>query len=207
MDTATYQNIITQVDQFYDSAWTKLILYGGMLAAVTGIIFPIVFQHLIQINQKRIFRVRAKKIIENLKNDIDKIVEEKFRSKSEELNKELEKIKAHGLSGAFFLQGRAQIDEKDYTGSLLSYTRAARYFMICEDLTNLRSSLTAINNICLTNMTYKALIQLSRIKGTGLNKLLNDLENKEYGGAFSDLITKIKENIYRLKIAEEPPKQ
>ena len=149
----------------------------------------------------------SKKIIENLKNDIDKIVEEKFRSKSEELNKELEKIKAHGLSGAFFLQGRAQIDEKDYTGSLLSYTRAARYFMICEDLTNLRSSLTAINNICLTNMTYKALIQLSRIKGTGLNKLLNDLENKEYGGAFSDLITKIKENIYRLKIAEEPPKQ
>lgn len=59
-------DLIDKVDNFYNNAWNKLILFGSILFAIVGVFIPLV----IQWYQKRTLKLSEETLKNNLKKEL-----------------------------------------------------------------------------------------------------------------------------------------
>jgi hypothetical protein len=203
IDPATYNNIITQIDNYYQHAWNMLIYYGIGIFVVVGIIFPYVFQRFIQWQQEISFKGREKDIKEALKELLINDIDRKFKDKTDELTEQMEKIKSKALAVGLHIQGQSQIKDKLFVPALDSYIDCASHYLYCGDLVNLTAIMENIEVIIHYDISYNDLSKLEKTKKVPLTTVITDIENSDFGGAYALLISKIKENVYNLKQKSE----
>ncbi|RQO33135.1 hypothetical protein DBR39_23355 [Chryseobacterium sp. KBW03] len=123
-------NIINGVNEFYDSAWLKLIC----LLTFVGIVMPLVVQYIQKKNFEELITSHTdniNKIIAELKSDNESrinaelnILESKFQT-LEIKNKKTEKSVDASM---YFLQGRSLLMEKRYWQSIASIAKSLEFY-------------------------------------------------------------------------------
>jgi len=132
--------ILQKVDEFYNSAWTKLLIIVGIM----GILFPIIFaiiQHwflgiregAIKKELQSIFDVKLNEIKEKLISSI----EEKFEEKSKEIIKLVKKETDLIDAGIYHVQANDSFEKGEYSDALESYIVAGEKYLNGTDYLNL----------------------------------------------------------------------
>lgn len=193
--------IIAEVNSFYDSAWLKLIFVITLL----GVIIPIIAQYF----QRKNFKDLTSFIDSQLKDSFDTKLNElkeynETRMKASITNYEnkinnLEQINQKTLieldASTYYLQGRALFLENNWIGAIASHSRSALAFSKCNkpertlpQLVNIKRSLNKIKNI------------------NDLNKIDNYLEKSEINttleGVLEILENDLNKEIFKVKIDE-----
>ena len=121
------QNIISQVNDFYDSAWLKL-LFG---ITILGILVPYIAQYFQNKNLKDLTNFIQKQLKESFDSKLDELKEFNKQEMNDQMkilneNINLTKLKNENLSteleGAiYYLQGRGYIMNREYSLALKSF--------------------------------------------------------------------------------------
>lgn len=194
-------NLINKVDQFYNSAWEKLVIIGTVSFAVIGILVPFVIQwyqkktlksgeELLKIEMQNQLLILKAELLEDISNKLDeKLIT--FEKKFEEHN-------ASTTAKAFHLQGNSQIVHERYAGALSDFSIAATRYFVCDEYSNLQVVLSAILENCLPKLSQEEIDELKISHNCDLEMTLNDLTEKDEKGAFRQLIRDIKLAISKL---------
>lgn len=207
--------ILSKVDTFYNSAWTKLMMFLGIVSFIVGILLPIAIHFIIQWYQKRQLRIEKNEIENELIKEFDKkqeVLEQKLINKiQEELNKKekelqnkitikvkeldikTEKSLAKISGGAFLIQGNHNSSIKEYNKSIISYCNAITDFIKAKDYSNLQSAIGNLNNDLII-ITKKEL----EIEKSNINKyikiIIKALKEDNINGIHSNQIKTINKN-------------
>ena len=203
------QNIISQVNDFYDSAWLKLLF----VITILGILVPLIAQYY------------QRKSLKDLTDFIQKQLKESFDTKLNELkdynkqemedqmkifkdNINLVTIKNKNLSteleGAiYFLQGRSYIINKEYTLALRSFLIAAYYWLNTER--SEKALIQFVNiKICLKNIKDKNVLEkmkfeISKIKVETFDEIIKYFRKHEKKEIYQDIFVEMEKEIERIK--------
>lgn len=125
------QGIINQVNEFYDSAWLKLII----VISILGIVVPILVQYFQRRNLKDLTDFIQKQLNEGFQLKLSELKEfnkKEIQNAIDLLNQDLNKIKqrievvaTEMDSSTFFLQGRTFMNDNDPSRAISSFLRSA----------------------------------------------------------------------------------
>lgn len=181
----TQNSIVNEVNNFYDSAWLKLLF----VITILGIILPIVIQYFqrknykeLAVNLKNTFENKLESFRENNELKIDKIVKE-YENKLKSLESKNDNAMLEIDANTFYLQGRALFIERHFQGSIFSYLKSAIFLKKCGRIDRI---LPILNNI------RRALKVCDKDKITQLDDLIaNKFENQN----FKDVLDEIENDI------------
>ncbi len=77
--------LLTQVRDFYDSSWQKLIIYGSLLIFIIGALVPLLINYF----QRQSFKDEITRIIQFYEKGIDEKIDRKIFKTREEVSKEI----------------------------------------------------------------------------------------------------------------------
>lgn len=127
-------DIISSVNEFYDSAWTKLIVVITLL----GVILPIIIQYFQRKNNKEMFKQSMNEFRSEIESKITILNgenERKFNEITEKYQQEIIKIQSlhekqvmETDGSIFYLQGRVRYSEKNYKNALIDFLNAANNY-------------------------------------------------------------------------------
>ncbi len=208
------QDIISQINTFYDSAWLKLLF----VITVLGILVPLIAQYF----QLKSLRDLTDFIQNQLKESFDsKLIELKEYNKKEMkdqmeiLNDNMEIIDAKNknlsieLEGAiYFLQGRTYFLTNEYGTALRSFLKAAYYWL---DTKQIEKTLVQFVNIkiCLINIKDKSILEkmkvdLPEIDIETFDEIIKYFRKHEKIEGYSDTFIQIEKEIERIKNGSYP---
>jgi len=134
------QNIISHVNDFYDSAWLKLVI----VISVLGIAIPILAQYFQRRNLRDLTDFIQAQLNEGFKLKLSELKEfnkMEIMNSVKSLSQDLESIKQKNKiiltemdTSTFFLQGRTFMTDKDYPRAISSFLRSS-YFALQSDRT------------------------------------------------------------------------
>ncbi len=187
--------LINKVDSFYNSAWDKLILIGSISFAVIGLLVPFI----IQWYQKKSLKVSEEllkkemesqsiKLKTEILEDINTTLEERIKNFENTINE----LNASTTAKTFHLQGNGNLNNKIYTSALVDYFVAAKNYLIGNDYLNLQIVLNLISKDCIPNLSEEELNDLKITHDCNLDILLNNLNDNDEKGAFSQIIRSIR---------------
>jgi len=190
--------ILTKVNEFYDSAWSKLIFLLAGTFTLLSIIIPFIIQHFqnksLKASEKELEGIINLKIFE-AKEEIKNEMEEKLNSSLKLYEKKIESFKKGAKGHSLHLQANFQIEKKNYFQGLKDYARALECYIISNDKTNIKTSLLGIS-FCLDEISSEDLEALKRNYNIDILEELAKLESHEDFDFYIDLITEIKEKIF-----------
>lgn len=128
-----YLDIVTKVDSFYNSAWTKLIWVLGAFFTVLAILGPLFLNWY----QKRRAEYEQEKIEDNLK----KYIDEKFKENQKKVDKELHK----NIGMIMHVQGNVVLNQYPYE-AINCYFYAIKDYLKANDSQNVGIVLKSIYN-------------------------------------------------------------
>jgi hypothetical protein len=200
--------ILKSVNDFYQQAWDKLIIYTGILVAVVGIIIPILFNWL----QNRTQRIREESIKNEIESNLNlwiKGLEEKFNKKYEETVSKMSSelldkvnIKAELAEAySFHIQGNSSFATKDFYTALYSYFSAATRFLTGNEYSNL----LRINDNILKSLEFSNEEVLNRLDetGNGIEKYLSFLREHDEKNLFYDFIDNVRLIVKKIKASDK----
>jgi hypothetical protein len=194
--------IINQVNEFYNSAWEKLILIGTIAFAIVGILVPF----LIQWYQKKSMNLSEERLKGHIKVEVDKIkdalkieMKEIFDIEVSKFEAKIEKIKNNSEAGIYHIQGTTELDKKDYQNALQSYITAAKFYVDAEDYLNLQIVLEVIEQSCLQNVKKIDFDNLKITSEDTLDSLFKKMQQIDNKGAFTLITNKIKLKVTNLQ--------
>jgi hypothetical protein len=153
------QNLISQVNDFYDSAWLKLII----VISVLGILVPIIAQYF----QRKNLKDLTEFIRKQMNDSFDLKIQELKIFNSQEIEKVLDKLNSNIKSiedknqnffkeldaSTLYLQGRASVLDKNYPLAIVSFLKSADFYLQTErperakvQFANLKLCIKAIND-------------------------------------------------------------
>ncbi|GAB4512724.1 MAG: hypothetical protein Tsb0026_16830 [Sulfuricaulis sp.] len=202
METATQINpieIINSVSSFYEAAWNHLLWFVVVAGAIIGVLVP----YLIQLYQRRLFKVEEGNIkqeldkhVNQIKADLLKSIEDRFGgqavtmdNKFSELHEELAKEIAGAKGGVYFVQARVNREKKSYGLAVRSYALAAIEFLHADSHENLQKVLGQIEE-CLSHVVKKQILSLEINDCFG--PFLKGLEAENTSGRYAINIRKLK---------------
>jgi len=193
--TLTAIDLLNSVNTFYESAWNKLALGGGILITVVGIVIPI----LVVLYQRNETERQEKKFIKQL--------EEKSQEFYKNLRLEIEKLKSEMLdkqiAGTAFSMinvGAVYYEEKKYHLAFVNYLAALEVLFISDSFTLLGSLLELIK-ISLINI-YGS--EISPDEEKKFNELIQKLENFKSKEQYKELVKSIKKQFIDAKVRQKP---
>lgn len=148
--------IIQQVEQFYNSAWDKLIITGSIIFAIFGILIPFFFQFI----QNRQLKLQEKEIkldindqLSVLKKDLHIEIKAEYEKEFEKLSKKFEQ-KSDEIKGmAFHLQGNTNFNAGFHTRATKDFLFSVEYYVGGKDYNNLRTVINTLKKNCFTKIT------------------------------------------------------
>jgi len=176
------QDVITQVNDFYDSAWLKLII----VISILGILVPLIAQYY----QRRNLQDLTEFIRKQMNDSFDmKINELKIFNQQEihksliEYNSNLKAIENKNQkmlneldASTYYLQGRASVLSKEYSLAIPSFLKSAYLYLETERPE--RATVQFVNlKLCLKTITDKKIIEQSSniIKKSSYNLTLDEM--------------------------------
>ena len=190
-------DILKAVDDFYRSAWDKLIIYTGILVAVVGVIIPILFTWL----QNRTQRIREEAIKNELENALDtklkeiegkltSSIEEKLREKSTEIEKKIENKLEIVEAYAIHIQGDNRFNQKLYKLSLHDYIVVGIKYLKTKDYLHLGRANNGIKDSI--KLMIKEEFEANQSENSELSTYISLLEEKNENGILTDFISTLK---------------
>ena len=200
-------DLIEKVDNFYNNAWFKLVLFGSILFALVGIFVPL----FIQWYQKRTLKLSEETLKSTLKTEISKDLLTAIENKFQENEKKLKMLTASANAKIFFSQAKYSIEKNSYKGALGELISASYNSMECNDFKTIQELLDYILNNCLQFLSVEEINDLKTASICDLSLFLNELTEKDDRGMFQSRIGDIKVKLSKLpktikEKAEEKPK-
>lgn len=196
--------ILKSVDEFYNSAWNKLIIFTSILVAVVGVIIPI----LLTWWQNRTLKIREDAIqkelnssltitIKNIEEKLTNRINEEFDNKIEKIKSEMNQEVANIRAGTFHLQGNNNLKEKLYKLAIIDFFTAGENYLEGKDLLNLGR----INNLIKNNLGKLSKEELEELESENSepSDYINKLEDSNENEVFTDLIRELKMSITKIK--------
>lgn len=198
-------DLIDKVDNFYNNAWNKLILFGSVLFAVVGILVPL----FIQFYQKRVLKLGENELKNKLKTEITKELLETIKKEFEENQKQIKILNASANAKILFSQAKFSLEKNSYSGALGELVSASYFCMECNDYKTLQNILDYILNNCLPSLSIEEIDDLKTASVCDLNLFLDDLTKKDDRAMFQTKIGDIKVKLTKLpkKIKDKPEEQ
>lgn len=174
------QDIISQVNEFYDSAWLKLII----VISILGVLVPIVAQYF----QRKNLNDLTEFIRNQMNDSFDRRIEEleeynkskiesellEFKDKISDIEKQNKKTLIELDAITYYLQGRASVLSKQYFLAIPSFFKSAYLFLDSDrpervkvQFVNLKLCLKGINST-------KPILQANKIMKDGSYKMTID---------------------------------
>jgi hypothetical protein len=188
-------DIINSVNEFYNSAWEKLIIVGTIALTIIGILVPLIIQwyqkKTMILNEEKL-KNHIKQEVEKIKDDLRKEIKETFENEMKKFEEKIEKIRSNSEAGIFHIQAISELDKKLYLESLRSFITAATFYVDAEDYFNLQIVLEVIEDSCLKNITKSQYENIKLTRGCTLENLYEKIHPVDTKGAFTHIINKIK---------------
>ncbi len=189
-----YMEIINQVNEFYNSAWEKLIIIGTVAFGIIGVGLPL----LIQWYQKKSLYLSEEKIKNHFNSEVsalkDSIREDVKIILAEEIEKFEVKVTkmANGLDAkVFHLQAQNLLDKDEYVSSLGDFVEACAFYLNAEEFNNVQAVLDTIDEIHLKHVTKKEIENNKITHSMNLHELIVKIKKAETKGAFHIILQKI----------------
>lgn len=197
--------IINAVDQFYNSAWDKLIIMASISFGIVGIIVPII----IQWYQKKSLNLSEENLkieIENQAEEMEIRLSEKFSKQIEDKIKEYEKkidsLNASSNAKSFHLQAVRSLEKEDYYSALSDFITASFDHLKADDYTNLQTTLTVICENCLPFLSREEVNDIKISHNEDLERLIEEVEKNDSNGAL-----RLQTRAIKLKLSKIPEKK
>jgi hypothetical protein len=201
-------DLLKSVNEFYQQAWDKLLVFTTVLVALVGILIPVI-QNLSQRTREKAIRKELEKYFaEKLKETEDKLVKEmdkKMQDKIEELQSAIEKRTEALNAGILMVQGNNSRRLKLFKSALLDYCLAGTSSLDAQDLFHLQRINENIR-ATLPNITKLELNSIAEEEEDQLNIYILKLEQNNKKGEYIDIISEFKRQILKIMKSEDVPK-
>lgn len=185
------------VQNFYDSAWNKLIWVVGAGFAIVGLLMPI----LIQLYQRKSFKDET----DRLEKEANKQIEESkraFAEATDKLKKEIEeRIKAEidklqilseqTFGGLHMIQAQVCITNRDYRHALIDYANAIEHLLDGKDYSNSTISVERTKHLLGDHLSEKDFAIDPKID-KALNSLVDYLSHTKHEKRYDTEVEQIK---------------
>lgn len=135
-------DLITQLQDFYEQAWDKLIIAGVLIFAILGLFVPLLYF----VVQKILTRAQEAKIDQKI-NNMKNTLKDEIRTDIDSIKEELEKLIGAVTGMPFHMQANQERSENDFKGALIDYLEALRAYTIIVKGFTIENTQIVINNI------------------------------------------------------------
>lgn len=187
-------DIVQKVDDFYNNAWDKLLVFGSVLFAVVGIIVPIV----IQWYQKQTLKISEVSLKEDLKNTLKEELQVLIESQFQKNEARLKLLNDSANAKILTAQAKFNVERNFYKSAIGEIVDAANFSLECNDFKNIQELLELLSQKCLPNLSVEELNDLKIAGICDLNQFLDILKNKDDRTMFQTKIGEIKVQITKL---------
>lgn len=198
-------DLIDKVDNFYNNAWNKLILFGSILFAIVGVFIPLV----IQWYQKRTLKLSEETLKNNLKKELKTELLAEIKEQFDENEKKLKTLNASANAKILFSQAKFSVEKNSYKGALGEIVTASISSLECNDFRTLQELLDFLLNSCLPFLSVEEINDLKTANVCDLNYFLEELAKKDDRAMFQTKIGDIKVKISKLPstVKQKPGEQ
>jgi len=197
--------ILEKVNNYYDSAWNKLIITGSVIIAVVGVVVPLLIQWWqkknIQLSEEAL-DVKMKDKFSALQVKLKDEIRAEYQSEITRLGLEVKKYKAEAKANAMFLQAASNFDLRKYKIALGDFSTACNLFITATEWLGVQDCLINIH-ACLENITKKDYEEYLRVNNVDLSKILKIINHHDDTKLLSLQIDEIKEKMFQLKGVKE----
>jgi len=194
-------NIVKDVNEFYDSAWTKLIF----LITILGIFVPFVIQYFQRLSNKEIFKKYSTDFdakMELLKEENRKNFENLTALHNQEMAdlRQANETSTDELYGStYFLQGRVRYTENNFRYAFYDFIKAANRFFKIDKSKNVNVSLAFLRNVISKLETKKEFEEVLKIHEINWDIFLAKFSSEDKIEDYTEKITELKSVIDKLK--------
>lgn len=193
--------LLNYVNEFYNSAWEKLIIIGSVAFAIIGIVVPLI----IQWYQKKTLLISEKHLKEQFKDDI-KEVKEELREEirkilAEEILKfelKIQKLQDSSNAKLFHLQGQQRATSNKFDDALWNYTKAAHLYLKSDEYGNLTVILEMIEAL-LDKVTKSQIEDLKITQDCDVQDVMKIINDGDEKSAFDRILVRINLKLKKLE--------
>lgn len=184
--------IISQVNEFYQQAWDKLIIFGGLIVALFGIALPIFltfFQNKITRNFETSFKAAFK---EEIKNEVIEHLKQEFSENLQALKIQIEAQTSVSQAITWHFGGLSYSDKNDHKNAFLFYIRALELYIEGRDYSNAHIVIDCIKGLIhhLSQEEFNDLRDDRQLKFEELHTIIENLDNQAIlSKEFNQLLT------------------
>lgn len=201
-------NIINSVNQFYDSAWLKLVFVVTLLF----IIIPI----LNQITQNRNIKELKEELKKNYENKINEIdeknekiiadyqnqlskIKDEYKNQLSQIKDEFEELSDMQEASIFYLQGRAYFNERKFVNACSDFFNSVLFLIKCKSTQRVKATLSWIKS-SINNFEVKSnfaeldnIVSLRNNDFKSFDELMDYIESQEKDSETTSILFDIRE--------------
>lgn len=188
-------DIISQVNDFYQQAWDKLIIFGGLIVALFGIALPIFltfFQNKITRNFETSFKAAFK---EEIRNEVIESLNQEYSDKLHALKAKIEAQTSISQAITWHFGGLSYNDKEDYKNAFGFFIRALELYIEGKDYANAHIVIECLRGplLTLSQEEYDDLRDERKLKFDVLRSMIESLDNQVIlSNEFDALLTSYK---------------
>lgn len=167
-------DILNKTNDFYDSAWNKLIIGATTICIVAGGFIPL----LVNWYQQRIIKMEGDKLIKEMQDKMNVSLNEYSSLLIPTLNKKMRLIEDRAIGFNFHNEGLIYRQTKYYNNAFFPLLQAINSFIMCEYYDNVENSI--INIEILTNHITKSGIDKAISSASPVPIKVNEFMNELY---------------------------
>ena len=207
------QDVISQINEFYDSAWLKLII----VITILGILIPIIAQYFQQKNLKELTEFIRNQMNDGLElkiNELKNYNQTEIDKTTLELNNNFKKLELKNQmlaseidASLFFLQGQNSFGKKDFVGSTKDFLKCTYHWLQTERIDRVE---VMIGNILISIKKLKTKTELEEVDSLltqsvkmSLTEILDYIKNHKYYISYSSKFEDLLKEVERLKALNE----
>ena len=197
--------LLEKVNNFYNSAWDKLIIIGTISFGIIGIVIPL----LIQWYQKKVLKLSEERLTKEIEKktaimqkQFKKTIQEEIENRINEYEQKIETLNASSNAKAFHIQANGNLEKQYFSDALVDYIIASDDYSKSEDYGNLQTTLRLICDECIPKLSTEEINDIKISENQDLNKLLETLTENDKNGILTKQIRQIK-----LKLTKIPSKK
>ncbi len=186
--TSNEISIINEVNSFYESAWNKLLLGGGLLITFVGILLPFISYYFQRQSFKIAEKAIADSILKELYPDIENFIKDTIDSKLENVYRNISFISGN----YFYSQGLYFMDKEDYYTAFSQFLTASTDYIKADDHGLLMRCLSHLKNDVLPNLEdYDILNEHLLLNGKNIELLVDMIKEHQLQDLTDDHIMAI----------------